>query len=162
MSMNIPTIQVDAGTVTYGINVFHDGSADLTPGTVFNANLPARIVPNVNGNSPLYGPGSARYEITGVTYKANGKDPAPVAIDPKTYIDNYGYIHVGPSNMPKTNAGSYTITFKAIYSYIDPSTGDVKSYETNNLKIMPMLTGIDLFQDRATAITYQPQPGTNG
>lgn len=76
--------------------------------------------------SLMYGPGSVTYEVIGVTTDNENHTGAAIPIDPKTYVDNYGYIHIGASNKPTDTTGAtwIVIKIKPTYHYINPSTGD--------------------------------------
>ena len=79
--------------------------------------------------SLLYGPGSARYEVVHVETD-DGADHAVnenLVIDPKTYVDAYGYIHLGRTNRPTAEMGAeglnVLVRIKPTYHYINPTTG---------------------------------------
>lgn len=171
MPMNIPTIEITApefaGVI---VHMASSESATIEPNnTSANAPtiyLPARMAPNCNKPSnalmqlDAYGPGSIEYKILSVV--KSGDPEIPLAIDPKTFIDNYGNIHVGASNI--TNAGDVRkiITFNATYKYIDPSTGAYNATSLGNFKIVAAPGQLNNIQADTTAIKYQPQPGFNG
>ena len=164
MPMDIPTIEITADDLVINAVGFNSEPSALQVGTPYQLEMPARLFPFIESNTPLYGPGSVTYEITGVTIKIGVGNPEPIAIDPKTYIDNYGIVHVGPSNMPVTNNDLrvYTITFNATYHYINPSDGTSIEIPITGLQITPVANSIETERARLTAITYQQQPGTNG
>ena len=83
----------------------------------------------VGNQSLLYGPGSVTYEITKCELVTSGDIPTveSMPIDLKTRIDNYGYVHIGKSNLPTsemTESQSIRITFISKYHYTNPSTGE--------------------------------------
>lgn len=164
--MDIPTIEVEVSKVTIFASSFNQPSASpMTPGEPLDLSLPARLIAKADTSYvQAYGPGSVTYEVTSVqVYNETSKTYDPVAVDPKTYIDNYGIIHVGPSNLPDYTARpKYRIAFNAIYHYVNPSTGAAVATAINNLQITPFVSPVILVQDERTAIPYQPQPGTNG
>ena len=171
MPMDIPTIEITAPEFA-GVIVHMAGSEPVTiqpNNTSANAAtvyLPARVVPNYttpsNAHMQLdaYGPGSLEYAILSV--EEHGNTDTPIEVDPKTFIDNYGNIHVGASNI--TNAGDVRkiITFNATYKYIDPSTGTYNATSLGNFKIAATPGQLNNIQADNTAIQYQPQPGTTG
>lgn len=85
--------------------------------------------PAIETPSLLYGPGSARYEIVHVEAD-DGNDHAAnetLPIDPKTYVDAYGYIHLGRTNRPTAEMDSeglgVLVRIKPTYHYLNPTTG---------------------------------------
>lgn len=83
--------------------------------------------PEIAPSSLLYGPGSVRYEVVQVEID-DGVDHATnvnLAIDPKTYVDAYGYIHIGRTNRPTAEMSnkSVLVRIKPTYHYLNPTTG---------------------------------------
>lgn len=171
MPMDIPTIQVTPPDFS-GVEIYPFGgngesitSNNTTPVSV---QIPARVAPIVTNPSKAatqldaYGPGSVEYTILNVALN-DGNTETPVEIDPKTWISNYGILHVGPSNITSpSDTVPKVITFTATYKYINPSTGVVYSLNLGNFKIVATHAAVNVIQETLTAIKYDSQPGTNG
>lgn len=118
----------------------------------------------VGNSSPLYGPGSTTYEITKCELVTSGDIPTveSMLIDPKTYIDNYGYVHIGKSNRPNsemTENQTIRVTFKSNYHYINPSDGDV--VEVKGETYFQAINDIDseILAERNRSIPYSALSG---
>lgn len=120
----------------------------------------------VGSPSLMYGPGSATYEILKVESVTDGDVPLIVSIpiDPKTYIDNYGYVHIGESNFPPAIAGLVNpvirITFKYTYHYINPSTGETFTLEGETY-FSSIRYNEALFDEMLRSIPYAAPPSNS-
>lgn len=116
--------------------------------------------------SMMYGPGSVTYSVIEVTTDNEGHTGAAIPIDPKTYVDNYGYVHIGESNKPTdvTGAEWIVIKIKPTYHYINPSTGNNVAISpannaTLNIGLLADLGDISAVNaDRQRAIPYNYSP----
>lgn len=179
MPMDIPVIQVEQPTaenitVLYANNeIQEDGFRPLPVNSepaIIGVPTRLSVMNTVNDTSGLVGYiniGSATFKITRVYIPAADDDSEDtnIPIDPKTWIDNYGNIHVGPSNISDSSvsADRKVIEITATFHYVDPSTGDVVNIIKAGYRVIAVKS-VDLFnyQTNFTAIRYQPQPGTNG
>lgn len=67
---------------------------------------------------------SAIYTVTAALVDSSADDPVttPIALNSKTYVDKYGFLHLQKSGWPVVGAGqSITLTITADSTYIDPS-----------------------------------------
>lgn len=157
--MAIPTYEIAApSSIAYKLKLNDNATpADITPSASIagtkvypyidstKMRLYANPVYDDGHPSLMYGPGSATYEVIEVTTDNENHTGAAIPIDSKTYVDNYGYIHIGASNKPTdiTGATWIVIKIKPTYHYINPTTG-------NSVKVSPA--------DNATlniALTYE-------
>lgn len=125
--------------------------------------------PIIIGNpSLMYGPGSVTYEIVKCETVIAGDIPSIVAIpiDPKTYIDNYGYVHIGKTNQaitvaPGLVAPDVRITFKTRYHYTNPSTGEeiVEESPENYFKVVAYDPTLD--NEMLRSIPYAAAPSNS-
>lgn len=125
--------------------------------------------PIIVGNpSPMYGPGSVTYEIIKCMEYLSGDIPTEndIPIDPKTYIDNYGYVHIGKSNLPVIPpngqvAPAIRVYFKTHYHYINPSSGDVISEESAENYFNAMAYDPTLDNEMLRSIPYAAAPSNS-
>lgn len=122
----------------------------------------------VGKRSLMYGPGSTTYEIVKCETVLDGDIPTieAIPIDPKTYIDNYGYIHIGKSNQPLTAPPGHVspavrITFKTRYHYTDPSTGEpvIEESEENYFNVAAYDDTLD--NEMLRSIPYATSPSNS-
>lgn len=165
--MAIPTYEIGAvdGTnllIQYPNAMYTIGfteGADIFDGCRFY------MSPLIVGNpSPLYGPGSATYEIVKCEIVTSGDIPTieAIPIDPKTYIDNYGYVHIGKSNLPNsdmTESQGIRITFKSTYHYINPSDGETVEESGETYFNAVNDTDSDILNERNRSIPYAALSG---
>lgn len=172
MPMDIPTIEITAPEFT-GLNLMSysaNSPVSIESGSnLAQVDLPARVAPIYANNSNAifiggYNPGSVDYNIVSVVLGATDDLPeTPIEVDPKTFIDNYGIIHVGESNLTPWDAvRPVVITFTATYHYVNPSDGTAASIDIGTFKITATRMNVNVIQNENTAIQYQSQPGTNG
>lgn len=173
MPMDIPTYKVGA---VDGSNL-HIQYPYTSTMQGFTDNIPvcdgARFYyqPIIVGNpSLMYGPGSVTYEIVKCETVIDGDNPSIVAIpiDPKTYIDNYGYVHIGKTNQARTApmglvAPDVRITFKTRYHYTNPSTGEAVVVESseNYFKVANYNPALDNEMLRSIPYAAAPSNSTN-
>ena len=125
--------------------------------------------PIIVGNpSLMYGPGSVTYEIIKCTEYFSGDVPTEneIPIDPKTRIDNYGYVNIGKSNLPAatTNgqvAPAIRVYFKTRYHYTNPSTGDAISEESQENYFNATAYDSTLDDEMLRSIPYAAAPSNS-
>lgn len=124
----------------------------------------------VGNQSLLYGPGSVTYEIIKCEEYTSGDIPTQneISVDPKTYIDNYGYVHIGKSNLPVVPengqvAPAIRVYFKTRYHYTNPSTGDaiVEESEENYFNVFRYDATLDAEMLRSIPYAASPSNSIN-
>lgn len=170
MPMNIPTYKVGAvdGSnlyIQYPYTSTMQGFANGTPacdGSRFYYH------PIIVGNpSLMYGPGSVTYEIIKCTEYISGDTPTEneILIDPKTRIDNYGYVHIGKSNLPAAANGQVApvirVYFKTRYHYTNPSTGDAIAEESQENYFNATAYNPTLDNEMLRSIPYAAAPSNS-
>lgn len=74
-------------------------------------------------------PESATYEVTAVLVDDSGDDPVttPIALNSKTYVDKYGFLHLQKSGWPVPAASQYiNVVVTANSTYVNPSGATVE------------------------------------
>ena len=167
MATSIPTYTLGA-IDGFDLVISHKHTSQIEPYSagisVYNGDRFYYNLDVVGNKSPLYGPGSVTYEVVKAEIVTVGDvvTREDCSLDPKTYIDNYGYIHVGKSNIstPEMIAANkyYEISFIPTYHYFNPTEGDIVTEAWETATIRPVPDNFDMLDEMYRSIPYSMSP----